>query len=77
MTEEAHIELLEKISNSRAKIMLSGYESKLYDDYLQKWSKVTLASFAEQHGTREEVLWMNYEQNQQLSLFQAYPEIME
>jgi len=48
--------------------MLSGYESDLYNEYLSGWYKEYFKSCAEHNGTRQEVVWMNYEHNQQLSL---------
>lgn len=74
MTEADHVELLEQVLESKAKIMISGYESDLYDKYLSKWNKVELKSCAAYHGTRTEVLWMNYEIDRQLSLLRDFPE---
>lgn len=68
MTNSDHEELLEILLQSNAKIMVSGYESEMYDDYLKDWSKVIFDSCAEHGKPRKEVVWMNYEYNTQLSL---------
>ena len=68
MTDADHEELLATIIKSRAKIMISGYESDLYNDYLKGWKKEYFQSSAEYHGTRQEVIWMNYECCFQLSM---------
>ena len=68
MTDSDHIDLLENVLQSKAKIMISGYESEMYDEYLSAWSKRYFRSCAEQGKPRTEVVWMNYEVEQQLSL---------
>ena len=68
MTDEDHEELLAFILKSNAKIMISGYESEMYDTYLKDWNKVYLQSCAEGGGSRTEVVWMNYEYYSQISL---------
>ena len=63
MSDTEHEELLKAIVNSRAKIMISGYESDLYNEYLKKWHKATFNSCA--HGKKRiEVVWMNYQKGQ-------------
>lgn len=69
MTDADHEELLSIILQSKAKVMISGYESDMYNDYLSGWQKKTFNSCAEYGGNRKEVIWMNYEiQGQQMSL---------
>lgn len=69
MTDTDHEELLKEILQNRAKIMISGYESDMYNDYLKEWNKVYFNSCAEQGRPRQEVVWINYEIGQQLTLF--------
>lgn len=71
MTDADHEELLKLILKSRAKIMISGYESDMYNDYLNGWSKSAFRSCAEHNGTRQEVVWMNYEPAGQMNLFDS------
>lgn len=61
MTENDHEELLERALESKAKIMISGYESEMYNDYLRGWNKTCFTSCAEHNGSRTEVIWMNYD----------------
>lgn len=69
MTDSDHEELLKEILQSKAKIMISGYESDIYNDYLKDWNKLYLNS-CDAHGkTRTEVIWINYEENVQMSLY--------
>ncbi len=61
MTDADHEELLDTILRSRARIMISGYESGMYNDCLQGWGREYFASCAAQGRPRQEVVWMNYE----------------
>ncbi|MDE7424387.1 MAG: DNA adenine methylase [Lachnospiraceae bacterium] len=69
MSDGEHEELLETVLQSEAKIIISGYESDMYNDYLKNWNKAYFTSCAEHNGTRQEVIWMNYEPEKQLNLF--------
>ena len=64
MTDADHEELLKKLLQNKAKIMLSGYESDMYNEYLKDWNKVYFSSCAEHGKPRTEVIWMNYEVEQ-------------
>lgn len=74
MTDADHEELLKLLLQSKAKIMLSGYESDMYNDYLIGWEKKQFLSCAEHGKLRTETVWMNYEYNQQIKL--NFPEVM-
>lgn len=70
MTDSDHEELLQAILDSKAKIMISGYESDLYNEYLHGWNKSYFDSCAEYGGTRKETIWTNYEVGtKQLNIF--------
>ena len=68
MTDQDHEELLKELLSSKAKIMISGYESEMYDDYLQGWEKRTFLSHTQMGKRRQEVVWMNYEIDKQMRL---------
>lgn len=61
MTRAEHIELLEKIVSHPAKILLSGYDSDLYREYLSDWYTCKRKTQAERGIVRQEVLWANYD----------------
>ena len=42
MSDADHEEMLLKALESKAKIMISGYASEMYDDYLRGWSRLEL-----------------------------------
>ena len=76
MTDSDHEEMLKKLLSSRAKIMISGYESEMYNDYLKDWNKYVFDSCAEHGKPRKEVVWINYRYEQQLSFEEDFPEVL-
>lgn len=64
MTDGSHVELLEAILGSSAKIMISGYETEMYNKYLQGWEKASFKSCAANGVPRTETVWMNYRMGQ-------------
>lgn len=69
MTDAEHAELLQVLNQSKAKVMLSGYDCKLYNDLLNGWHKLQMHTRAQGNIPRIETLWLNYEPVNQLSLF--------
>lgn len=55
-----HVKLLQVIKESKAKIMLSGYDSDLYNDCLSDWNAKQFKATAEKGLKRIETIWMNY-----------------
>jgi len=69
MTEQDHVELLEAIINHPGKIILSGYESELYHDYLKGWHTEKRASYVQYYSKQsKEIIWMNYQPTQQVQI---------
>lgn len=60
MDEQGQIEMLEVITESRAKIILSGYQSDLYESQLKGWNKDTIQTRTTAADLATETIWMNY-----------------
>lgn len=65
MTNEDHVKLLEKILTCKGKVMISGYESNLYNSMLKNWrvEKFEIANSAASGAKKRkmvECLWMNF-----------------
>lgn len=63
MTNDQHHELLQTLKSVSGKVVISGYNSDLYNDELSGWRKVTKEariSAGRGTGIRTECLWMNY-----------------
>lgn len=69
MTDGEHEDLLKVLVSLRAKVMISGYESEMYNDYLSGWQKMHFKSCAEQGSPRTETVWMNYSMGQQMTIY--------
>lgn len=61
MTEEDHHELSCTLKRAKGAIILSGYPSKLYDEWYRGWFTVERDAHADGAKDRVEKLWMNYE----------------
>lgn len=60
MTDGEQRQLLDLISCSKAKIIISGYESQLYDSALASWHKDSTMSQTTSTEMAVETIWMNY-----------------
>ena len=69
MSDRDHEELLHALLVSKSKVMISGYESDLYNDALKGWRKKTGYSLTQSMRKAKEVIWMNYDCDKQLCLF--------
>lgn len=61
MSEEQHIELLEVLKSSKSKIVLSGYDSDLYNSTLADWNTDTKETTAQMGKHRTEKIWFNFD----------------
>ncbi len=61
MTDEQHMEMLERAKRVKGMVVISGYASDLYDSVLDGWHRHTFSARSSGHrGTvmREEVVWV-------------------
>lgn len=61
MDDAGQEELLEIITRSKAKIIISGYDNDLYNTALAGWNKDYAMSQTTSTEMATEVIWMNYE----------------
>lgn len=59
-SKNEHVKLLESLSNFKGKIILSGYDNKIYDTRLSDWDSTTFETTAETGVHRIEKLWCNF-----------------
>ncbi|WP_317347203.1 hypothetical protein [Blautia argi] len=69
MDDKAHRELLEVLKAHKGPVLISGYDSKLYNDMLQGWHREETTCYSQVCSKKKEVLWMNFEPDKQMSLF--------
>lgn len=65
---DSHTELLEVAKAHKGPAMISGYESKLYNDMLQGWHREKTTCYSQACSKKKEVLWMNFEPMGQMSI---------
>ena len=59
-TIEQHRKLLEVLLRLPCNVMLSGYQSDLYDEYLTDWRTIRFQTRVRSGSFAEEIVWMNY-----------------
>lgn len=61
MSERDHKELLDALKAHSGPVVLSGYDSELYNKALKGWHRDETNAIAQTSETRREVIWMNFE----------------
>ncbi len=59
LTRDGHAALLTLLRELKGMVVLAGYPSRLYDDALGDWRRVSVKAFADGARERTEVLWIN------------------
>lgn len=67
MEDQDHVKLLEILADSKAKIVLSGYDCDLYNSILKGWNKDSVQAKTTV-GTATETIWMNYTTSGQMKM---------
>lgn len=69
MDTKAHEELLHILLRHKGYVVISGYDTGLYNSMLNRWNKFEKESHTQVMSKKKEVIWMNYDPpNKQLSL---------
>lgn len=68
MDDKKHMKLLNVLKKSRSMIVISGYDSELYNRELACWSTDTIETTAQFGLQRTEKIWANFEFDRQLKI---------
>lgn len=68
MEDRDHEELLEVLLEHQGPVILSGYDSPLYNDRLKGWHREETVSYTQVRSKKKEILWMNFEADQQIRM---------
>ncbi len=68
MDDRGHEEFLDVLLAHKGPVLLSGYESPMYNDRLQGWHREETVSYSQTASRKTEVLWMNFEPEEQIRL---------
>ena len=66
--EKSHEELLETAKAHKGFVIISGYETELYNDMLSGWHKEETTCYSQVCSKKREVLWMNYIPQMQMDM---------
>lgn len=58
---EDHEALLDILLKHKGYVVISGYETELYNSMLAGWNKYEMISYSQTCSKKREILWMNYE----------------
>lgn len=61
MGDDTHKQLLEILRSSKAKIILSGYDNEMYNEYLSDWNTDIIKTTAQFGKKRTEKIWYNFD----------------
>ena len=67
MDDKDHQELLDVLMDHKGLVLLSGYDNALYNDWLKGWRREETVSYSQTASRRKEILWMNFEPEEQMS----------
>lgn len=62
-SEESHVELLDAALRHKGPVLISGYDTELYNAILEGWHKEGAFSRTQAGQKKREILWMNFEQS--------------
>lgn len=75
MTEDDHLHLLDVLKRHKGPVLISGYQSEMYDCELKGWYKETTITTDLLSQVKKEVLWMNFAPMGQMTLFDMKGEL--
>lgn len=76
--ERRHERMLEAALLHKGPVLVSGYDTELYNDMLQGWHREETVSYSQVCKKKREILWMNYPPQKQLSFKDmGFPGLMD
>lgn len=74
MDEADHEELLSVLLRHKGPVLLSGYDSDLYNHILKGWHREETASYTQSGSKKKEILWMNFEppKEEQITFYDSW-----
>lgn len=67
-TEESHEELLETALQHKGYVLISGYDTALYNARLKDWYRSETTSYSQICSKKKEILWMNFQPQYQMCM---------
>lgn len=70
MDDKEQSDLLDVLMAHKGPVLISGYDSRLYNDRLEDWYRAETDSYSQVCSKKREVLWTNFSPGGQISLFE-------
>lgn len=70
MTDDDHLQLLDVLKRHKGPVLISGYQSPMYNAELREWHRETVITTDQLSQPKKEILWMNFEPIRQVSIFE-------
>lgn len=70
MDDDAHEELLDVLTAHKGPVVLSGYDSRLYNDRLKYWYRRETTCYSQACSKKREILWLNFQPEEQIKMFE-------
>lgn len=67
--KESHTKMIEVAKAHKGPVLISGYDSELYNDMLKDWHREEIICYTQACSKKKEVLWMNFKTEQQMSIY--------
>lgn len=61
MDDKDHEALLDVLLKHKGYVLISGYDTELYNSMLAGWNKYETVSYSQVCSKKQEVIWMNYD----------------
>ena len=61
MDDKDHVELLALLLKHKGPVIISGYETELYNTMLAGWNRYEATAYSQTASKRREIIWMNYD----------------
>lgn len=69
---KSHEELLETAKAHKGFVVISGYDTELYNDMLSGWYRAETESYSRVCSKKQEIIWMNFVPDRQMELQEFY-----
>ncbi len=69
-SEESHMELLDVALQHKGPVLISGYDTELYNDALKGWNREETVCYSQTASKKREILWMNFEPKEKQLTFE-------
>lgn len=66
LTDEEHVDMLERLTLTAARVMVSGYRCPIYDAWLADWTRIDYQAMTRGGVMVDESLWLNFRPPQRL-----------